>query len=476
VKLYTVLKGGYKVLSDKLIKQILQVALESGGDFAEVYFEDSINNVMTLENSRIERVKTGYDLGVGVRVLTKDKVSYAYSDDLTKESLLQVAKVAGAASQGTSKVSVVDLTKGTVNLIHPIKVRPEEIEKAKKATIMKRANKAALDYDDSIRQVMVSYFDNTKKVIIANSEGLYVEDERIHTRMMVRAVASDGKSMQTGSESPGLHMGFELFDKYPPEEIGKEAARQAVTMLKAAPAPSGKMPVVINNGFGGVLFHEACGHGMEADAIQKNSSVFAGKVGEQVASKLVTAVDDGTVLNAWGSYGVDDEGHQAQRNVLIKDGILQDYMYDLKTARKESRVGTGNGRRESYQSIPLPRMTNTFIEKGESKPRDIIAAVDNGLYAKKLSGGQVETATGEFIFTVAEGYLIKNGKLAEPVKGASLIGRGIDVLNKIVMIGDDLKLAPGMCGKAGQSVPAAVGQPTLLVEEITVGGTERGER
>ncbi|TDX59028.1 TldD/PmbA family protein [Orenia marismortui] len=461
------------MLSHKLIKQILQVSLENGGDFAEIYFEDSISNVMTLENSKIEKVKTGYDLGVGVRVLTGDKVSYAYTDDLSKESLLQVAKVAGAASRGKSKVSVVDLRKGNLAMIHSIKKRPEDIAKVKKAAIMQKANQAALDYDESIKQVIVSYMDNTQKIMIANSEGLHVEDERIHTRMMARAIASDGNQIQTGSESPGLHMGFELFDKYPPEEIGREAARQAVTMLKAEAAPSGKMPVVINNGFGGVLFHEACGHGLEADAIQKNSSVFAGKPGQQVASKIVTAVDDGTVSNGWGSYGVDDEGNPAQRTVLIKDGILEDYMYDFKTSKKEGRSSTGNGRRDSYQSIPIPRMTNTFIEKGDSKPEEIITAVDDGLYAKKLSGGQVDTATGEFVFTVAEGYLIKKGKLAEAVRGATLVGRGIDVLNKISMVGDDLELAPGMCGKDGQSIPAAVGQPTLLVDEITVGGTER---
>ncbi len=463
------------MLSEKLIKQILQVALENGGEFAEVYFEDSISNVMSLENSKIEEVTTGYDLGVGIRVLSGDRVSYAYTDDLTKDSLLQTAKVAGAASQGSKRVSVVDLTKGNLSLIHPIKLRPEDIAKAKKAQLMRRANKAALDYDDSIKQVMVHYTDNAQKILIANSEGLYVEDQRVHTRMMVRAVAGDGQVIQTGTESVGLHMGFEIFEEYPPEMIGREASRQAVTMLKADPAPSAKMPVVLNNGFGGVLFHEACGHGLEADAIQKNASVFAGKVGEQVASKVVTAVDDATILNAWGSYGVDDEGHPAERTVLIKDGILQDYMYDFKSARKEERSATGNGRRDSYQSLPIPRMTNTFIENGKHDPEDIIGAVHDGLYAKALSGGQVDPATGEFVFSISEAYLIKNGKLADPVRGATLIGRGIDVLNNISMIGNDLELAPGMCGKEGQSVSAAVGQPTLLIDKMTIGGTERRE-
>ncbi len=465
------------MLSEELINQILKVALERGGDFAEFFFEDSISNILTLDNSKLEKVKTGYDLGVGVRVLTGDKVSYAYTDDLTKEALLETAKIAAAGSKGSKKKRIINLTKGNkkgnIRLIHPIKIRPEEVSKSEKAQLLREANEAALGYDEAIKQVMVNYTDSTQNIIIANSNGLFVEDERVHTRLMVRTVASDGEKIQTGSQSPGLHKGFELFEEYDVEEIGKEAARQAVTMLKAAPAPSGKMPVVINNGFGGVLFHEACGHGLEADAIQKKSSVFAGQVGKKVASSVVTAVDDATVKNGWGSFGFDDEGQVAQRTVLIKDGILQDYMYDLKSAGKEDRSSTGNGRRDSYQSLPIPRMTNTFIEAGDSTPQEIIAAVDDGLYAKKLSGGQVEPATGDFVFTVAEGYLIKNGKLDQPVRGATLVGKGIDVLQKISMVGNDLKLAPGMCGKAGQSIPAAVGQPTLLVDEITVGGTER---
>ncbi|GAB6099264.1 TldD/PmbA family protein [Halanaerocella petrolearia] len=461
------------MLSKKLIQDILSTALEGGGDFAEVFCEDKKSNVLSLENSKLERVKTGYDLGVGIRVLTDDQVSYAYTDDLSRSSLLKTAKVAGAANQGDNKITVNDLTKENINQAHPIKIRPNEVAKKKKVDFVKEANQAALAYDESIKQVQVSYFDYIQQVTIANSEGLFVEDERTRTRMRVKAVASDGEKIQTGTEGPGLHQGFEIFDDYKPETIGQEAAREAVAMLKADPAPSGQMPVVINNGFGGVLFHEACGHGLEADAVQKGSSVFAGKVGEEVTSSVVTAVDDATVANAWGSFNVDDEGNPAQRTVLIKDGILQDYMYDFKAARKDNRKSTGNGRRSSYRSIPLPRMTNTFIAPGEHKPDDIIGTVDDGLYAKKLSGGQVEPATGEFVFTVAEGYMIKNGKLDRPVRGATLVGRGIDVLKKISMVGDDLELAPGMCGKAGQSIPAAVGQPTLLVDQITVGGTER---
>ncbi|AGB40421.1 putative Zn-dependent protease-like protein [Halobacteroides halobius DSM 5150] len=461
------------MLSKKLIKKILATALDKGGDFAEVFFEDKKSNTFSLENSKLEQVKTGYDLGVGIRVLNGEQVSYAYTDDLSKDSLLSTAQVAGAASQNDKQVSITDLTTKEVKQAHPIKIRPNEVSKQKKVDFIKQANQAALEFDESIQQVKISYGDYIQQVMIANSEGLFREDERIRTRLRVNAIASDGEKIQTGSEGPGLHVGFELFDQYSPQEIGEEAARQAVTMLQADPAPSGQMPVVINNGFGGVLFHEACGHGLEADAIQKESSVFADKVGEQVASSVVTAIDDATVKNAWGSFNIDDEGVIAQETVLIKDGILQDYMYDRKAAKKGARESTGNGRRQSFRSLPIPRMTNTFIAPGEDKPEDIIAAVDDGLYAKKLSGGQVEPATGEFVFTVAEGYLIKDGQIDKPVRGATLVGRGIDVLNKISMVGDDLKLAAGACGKSDQSIPAAVGQPTLLVDQITVGGTER---
>ena len=462
------------MLSKKLVKEVLSTALNGGGDFAEVFCENKKSNGINLENSNIEKVTTGYNRGVGVRVLTGDQISYAYTDELSRESLLKTAKVAGAASGGSKLIEVNDLTTSEVRSAHPIKVSPQTIEKSEKAELVTRADKAAREHCQHISQVQVSYMDYYQQVLIANSNGLWVEDERTRTNLSVNAIAAKEGTIQTGSEREGYHQGFEVFKKRPPEEIGREAARQAVTMLKADPAPSGKMPVVINHGFGGVLFHEACGHGLEAEAVQKGSSVFAGKMGEQVASDKVTAADDATIENEWGSFNIDDEGAKAQRTVLIEDGYLRDYMYDYRTKVKEGRdISTGNGRRESYRSVPFPRMTNTFIAPGKKEPEEIIKAVDDGFYAKKLSGGQVDPATGEFVFTVSEGYLIKGGKVADPVRGATLVGRGIDVLNKISMVGNDLELAPGMCGKEGQSVAAGVGQPTLLVDQITVGGTER---
>jgi TldD protein len=461
------------MLTKKLSKKILAAALAGGGDFAEIFFEDKKSNVLSLENSKLEKVKTGFNLGMGIRVLTNGQVSYAYTDDLSRDSLFTTAKAAGAASQKNKQLEVVDLTTKDVSNSHPIEISPDTVEKKEKAELVKEINQAALAYDDSVQQVKVDYIDYNQKIKIANSEGLFAEDERTRTRIRAHVIAGDGEQIQTGSESIGLHQGFELFKEHQPEEIGKEAARQASVMLRANPAPSGPMPVVINNSFGGVIFHEACGHGLEADAVQKGSSVFADKIGEEVASSKVTAIDDGSVKNAWGSFNIDDEGTSAQKTVLIEDGVLQNYMYDLRAARKEGVSSSGNGRRNSYRSVPVPRMTNTFIAPGEKEPEQIIGAVEEGLYAKKLSGGQVDPATGEFVFTVSEGYLINKGELAEPVRGATLVGKGIDVLKKISMIGNDLELAPGMCGKKGQKVPTSVGQPTLLVDEITVGGTER---
>ncbi|WP_255363840.1 TldD/PmbA family protein [Candidatus Frackibacter sp. WG12] len=461
------------VLSQEKINQVLKTALNKGGQFAELFFERKVSNQLSMESSKVETVKTGYNLGVGIRVINGDQVSYAYTDDLALEALLETAKVAGAASKYHDNVVINNLKKSKYDSPHQIQIRPETIEKLKKKEVLETVDQSARGIDERIQQVMVNYVDYTQEVLIANSQGLFVEDERVRTRLMANAVAADGQIIQTGRETPGKHIGFELFEEYPPEEIGKKAAEKAITMLEARPAPSARMPVVVNHGFGGVLFHEACGHGLEADAIQKGSSVYANRIGEKVANEKVTAIDDATIVNEWGAFVIDDEGHPAQETVLIQDGKLTDYMYDFKTAKKEGRESTGNGRRQSYRNPPIPRMTNTFIAPGESTPDEIIGSVDKGLYAKSLSGGQVEPATGDYTFTVAEGYLIENGKITEPVRGATLVGNGPKSLHRITMVGNDLKHAPGMCGKEGQSVPAAVGQPTLLIEELTVGGTER---
>lgn len=335
---------------------------------------------------------------------------------------------------------------------------------------MKEPYKSAKDYSTDISQVNVTYLDKDQKILVANTEGIYVEDRRIRTRLGISAIASKGNENQTGFEGPGRAMGFEMFEEVDPEYYGKEAARTAYTMLNAKNCPAGKMPVAIDNGFGGVIFHEACGHSLEATSVAKGNSVFSGKLGEQIASSKVTAIDDGTLANHWGSSNIDDEGNLTQKNTLIKNGILNSYMIDKLNGRRMNMQATGSSRRQSYKYAPTSRMTNTYIAAGEDKETDIIKSIDNGLYAKKMGGGSVNPVTGEFNFAVAEGYLVKNGEIKEPVRGASLIGKGSEVLMNIDMVSDNLKQAQGMCGSSSGSIPTNVGQPMIRVKEITVGG------
>jgi len=460
------------LLEQELCQKVISKALENGGDFAEIYYENKIRQAITCEDGKVERIITGYDLGVGIRIIHGKMISYAYSDDISEDALLETASIAGSAAKNKSNTIIIDLTKRKYNPLHVIEISPDQVDKMEKVKWVLAANAAARNYSTSIKQVMAGYNDSIQKIQIANSNGLFIEDERVLSRLSVQSIAIKNDVMQTGYYGPGKQMGSELFREITPESVGVEAARIAVTMLDAQPAPSGSIPVVISNGFGGVLFHEACGHPLEADAIQKGTSVYKGLVGKQVASSLLTAIDSSVVPNGWGSYNIDDEGQTAQSTVLIKDGILQDYMYDYKQAKEAGRVSTGNGRRMSYQHMPLPRMTNTYIDNGKSNPNDIISSTKEGFFAKRLSGGQVNPATGDFTFVVSEGYMIKNGKLAEPVRGATLIGNGPEILKRIDMIGNDLELAPGMCGKGGQNIPAGVGQPTLRLTECTIGGTE----
>jgi len=344
------------------------------------------------------------------------------------------------------------------------------VDTRKKAAIVREAYKAAKDYSPEIVQVVAWYGDVDQKVLIANSDGLLVEDRRIRTRLHIQSVASDGKENQTGFTGPGRSMGFEMFETIDPEAYGREASRMAVTMLHADLCPAGRMPVVIDNGFGGVIFHEACGHGLEATFVSKGHSVFAGKLGEKVASEKVTAIDDGTIPNAWGSINIDDEGIPSQRKVLIEKGILKGYMVDKLNGRRMGMAPTGSSRRQSYKYAPTSRMTNTYIAPGEDNEEDIIASTPEGLYAKEMGGGSVDPVTGEFNFAVAEAYLIKNGKIDKPVRGATLIGKGSEILLKIDMVGKNLDMGQGMCGSISGSVPTNVGQPMIRVSEITVGG------
>ncbi len=460
------------MIDEAVMSDVLGAALRTGGDFAEVFVEDRRSSSGRLDDGRIEELGSGRDRGAGIRVVVGDTTGFAHTADLSEAGLQAAATAAAAAARaGGGGVRRVALTDAAVSP-QPVANRPEEVAKATKVELLRRADEVARGHGDAIRQVSASYGDSRRRIQVANSDGLLAQDDQTRTLFVVGVVAAGDTGMQTGRRSIGHTMGFELFDRYQVEDLAREAAEQALTKLSARPAPSGALPVVIGPGGGGVLFHEACGHGLEADHIQKNVSVFAGRVGQQVASPLVTIVDDGTMTNEWGTFAIDDEGTPAQRNVLIQDGILTDYMWDQLRARKEGRPVSGNGRRQSYKHLPMVRMTNTFLENGTSSPADIVADTPNGVYVSHLGGGQVNTATGDFVFGMTEAYLIEDGRITEPLREGNLIGNGPKVLELIDAVGDDFAMGPpGTCGKDGQGVPVGDGVPTLRVPSLTVGGT-----
>lgn len=462
------------MLNKALIEDVLQAALETGGDFSEVFVEDRFTNQMLLQNSRLEKNLSGHDFGIGIRVFYGFQSVYAYTNDYSREGLLKTARTAAKAIQNKQdgNTSIIPLMKESIKTINPIVLLPNQVEKSRKLAVMKQANDAARSYSNEISQVMVRFSDEEQNILVANSEGKFVEDKRVRNRLSIVSVASDGTDMQTGHYGPGAHQGFEFIENLDIDYYAKEASRIATTMLHAAPAPSGKFPVIIDNEFGGVIFHEACGHGLEATAVAKNNSVFANKVGEKVASDLVTYIDDGTLPNEWGSINIDDEGEASQRNVLIENGILKGYMVDKLNGRRMGVESTGSSRRQSYKFSPTSRMTNTYIAPGESKPEDIIADTENGIYAKYMGGGSVNPGTGDFNFSVAEAYLVKDGKIDKPIQGATLIGNGAKTIQHIDKVGNNLGHGAGMCGASSGSLPVNVGQPMVRVSEITVGGKE----
>ncbi|NLK94303.1 MAG: TldD/PmbA family protein [Clostridiales bacterium] len=451
-------------------KIVLSKCLITGGDFAEIFEEDCISNSISIIDNKVENALGGRNYGIGIRIFKGLKSVYAYTNDNSLSSLLDTAYKAALALGDLKEDKSIILKPISVNNIHSINLYPKDVNYNKKILIMKDAYKSAKEYSTEISQVSVSYSDKDQKILVANTEGIYIEDRRIRTRLGINAIASKGNENQTGFEGPGRYKGFEMFEEIDPVYYGKEAARTAHTMLHAKNCPAGKMVVAIDNGFGGVLFHEACGHSLEATSVAKGNSVFADKLGEQIASTKVTAIDDGTIPNSWGSINIDDEGTKSNKNILIENGILKSYMIDKLNGRRMKMEPTGNSRRQSYKFAPTSRMTNTYIANGEDNPDDIIKSIDKGLYAKKLGGGSVNPVTGEFNFAVAEGYLVENGKIQEPVRGASLIGKGKDVLMNIDMVGNNLDQAQGMCGSSSGSIPVNVGQPMIRVKDMTVGG------
>jgi len=467
-------------LPKETVEKLLGVALSRGGDFAEIYIERSVTNNISLEEDRIKVATTGISQGVGIRVISGEKTGYAYSDDLSYEKMENAAKVASyiAKSKGsTEPVNVANIEGSHPLRIKPshysVKIPPSDVVVKEKADLLWRANSAAKDYDRRIIQVMASFSDNTREIILANSEGLWIGDRRIICRLDVSTIAEERGKRQRGYYGGGGTIGFEYYVDFSPEKVAEESARQAIVQLDAAPAPAGLQTVVLGNGWCGVLLHEAIGHGFEGDFIRKKTSFYTDKLGQKVASELCTVVDDATLKGKRGTINIDDEGTPGARKILIEKGILKGYLWDKLNARLMGTQSTGNGRRESFRHHPIPRMTNIFMLAGDETPEDIIKSVKRGFYAKTLGGGQVDITSGNFVFGVTEGYLIENGKITRPVKGATLIGNGPDVLTKIVMVGNDLEMDPGIgtCGKNGQGVPVGVGMPTVKISEMTVGGT-----
>ena len=462
------------MLKKEILEKVLEIALSTGGDFAEIFEEKKYKNGISMLNGIVENVNSGVVRGIGLRIYHGFESVYAYTNDLTEENLVEFAKKLSMAVEGNPVQKQVTLEEVVYENQHPVKIYPKEYPMDKKVELLKRANDAAKAYDEHISKVMASLIDEEQHVAIANSDGKYIQDTRIHTRMAVNAIASDGDLLETGTCSPGASKGMEFYEEAIPEETGKEAARIAMAMLYADDCPSGTMPVIMDNGFGGVIFHEACGHSLEASAVSKGQSVFSGKLNQIIASDCVTAIDDGTIPNAWGSSNIDDEGNFQKRRVLIENGILKSYLVDTLNGKRMGMESTSSSRRESYKYETTSRMTNTFIAPGKDTLEDMIKKTSYGLYAKRMGGGSVDPSTGDFNFAVNEGYLIVDGKITKPVKGATLIGNGADVLMKIDMVGSDLLRAQGMCGASSGSIPTDVGQPPLRVQDMIVGGKEGG--
>jgi TldD protein len=451
-------------------EKVLKRALSGGGEFADVFIERSAPLSLVCEDNRLEKVIAGLDCGAGVRLIFGQKTAYAYTNELTTASLLEIADAVRQAATGAIHQMNINLCRKKPLVDFPVIMAPESVAISRKVGMVLQANKIARSFDPRIRQAMVTYRENRQHVLMANSDNVLAEDERMYLTALVHVVAADGEVVQTGYEPVGGIAGMELFDAYPLDHAAERAGRRAVMMLSARKAPAGRMPVVLSSEAGGTMIHEAIGHGLEADLAQSGLSVYSSRIGELIASPLITVVDDATLVGKRGSFRFDDEGVEGARTVLVEKGVLKTFMYDRLTAMKDSTKSTGNGRRESYKHRPIPRMTNTMITQGGSDPEEILRSTPKGLFVKKMGGGQVNTVNGDFVFEVSEGYLIENGKIGDPVRGATLTGNGPQVLLSIDLVGSDLGFSIGTCGKDGQGSPVSDAQPTLRIPEITVGG------
>jgi TldD protein len=457
-----------------LVEKLLSAAMERGADFGEVYLERTETCAVTLEENKVKSAQAGVSQGVGIRAISGGRVGYAHSDDLDEEALFRAARTAALIAQGKGSDKAYNVSRKQLPTFYRVPEHLATVSVEDKVDLVVRANRAARKYDKRIAQVNCTYADQTKRILVANTEGHLAEDQQDLCRLGVSVVAQGKKDdRRTGFFGGGGRVPFTFFETTTPESIAEEACRQAIATLGAVDAEAGPQTVVLAPGWSGILLHEAVGHGLEADFIRKGTSLFAGKLGEKVASDLVTVIDDGTMANARGSLNVDDEGHPAEFKVLIERGILKGYLYDELNAKLMNQKSTGSGRRESFQHLPLPRMTNTYLAPGEDDPQDIIRGVDKGVYCAHFGGGQVDISNGNFVFEVSEAYEIKKGKLGKPLKGATLIGVGPEALKNVTRVGNDPMPDPGLgtCGKDGQSVPVGVGLPTVRIDNMTVGGT-----
>src|SRR6195952_2912669 len=463
-------------LTERLLERCLGEALSAGGEFADLYFEVVTSTSLGMDEGIVKTASQGISVGCGVRVLFGERTGFAYTDDLSPERLLKAARTAALIASGPQTERVQGFTETRTPALYPVAGSSNDATIAAKLKLIERANKAARAFDPRITQVRVSLNDELRRILIAASDGTFASDTQPLARLNVFVIAKDATNTSRGTSGGGGRVTLDFFEgDKSPEHFASEAARTAILQLDAVEAPAGEMEVVLGPGWPGVLLHEAVGHGLEADFNRKKTSAFSGLIGQQVASSKVTVVDNGTMPGRRGSLNVDDEGNPTQETVLIENGILRGYLSDKLSSRLMNMPNTGRGRRESYQAIPMPRMTNTYMLNGEDDPADILKSVKRGLYAVNFGGGQVDITTGKFVFTASEAYLIEDGKVTAPVKGATLVGNGPEALKYVSMVGNDLALDEGIgtCGKAGQSVPVGVGMPTVKLDRMTVGGTSR---
>ena len=457
------------MLSKNTISKILECGQSQGADYSEVFIEESLSSSINLLDQKIDEITSSNSFGIGIRLVHMGQAYYGYSSDSKEENLIKLTKNLGKFSEYDINIRK-NFNHQSVEDIHHIVINPENVSKSERVELLRKLDSLTRSHGNEINQVKVNLSEKKRTVLIANSDGLWTEDSRLYSRIGLSAVAEKNDGPQTASDSPGALGGYEFFQDFDLEKLAASTAKTAIRMASAGYINGGKMPVILGNGFGGVIFHEACGHPLETEAIRKNASPFCNKIGEMVGKPILNAIDDGTIVNKWGSCNIDDEGTPTQKTTLIENGVLKNYLSDRIGASQVSIPRSGSARRESYKFAPVSRMRNTFISKGNDKIDDMLKSIKFGLYAKKMGGGSVNPGTGEFNFSVQEGFVVRNGKISEPVRGATLIGKGFEILPQISMISDDLELAAGMCGASSGWVPTTVGQPTLKIDSILVGG------